>query len=632
MKFFYIITLGLVIALALLPMMLLEGQADDYKGLIVRYSSYGAPVRSIDPATCGDTTSSGIQANFYEGLYCYHYLKRPLEVIPLLAESMPKVSEDGLTYTIKLKKGVKYHRNPCFGKDDDGSFRTRTVHAKDFVMAFKRVADYHLNTGLAWAFLANRIAGIDDYRKKTRSYKVGDFSRYNLPLEGIKALDEHTLQIKLVEAFPQLICTLAMHVYAPIPREAVDYWLATEDDGNGGRKSVATEKRATEFREAEQAVGTGPYVLAVFKRKSKIVLKRNHDFRKDYYPSEGEESDKEAGLLDDAGKLVPFIDVLHIDYVAEDYSSWMRFLTKQTDSSGIPKEPFEFVISPDKKLADKWQKQGIQLTKYHSPAVYWIVFNMDDPVIGKSKSLRQALCLCYDVDNHIKILFNGRGKRAVSILPSTFKGHKEAGPGPYARFDLEAAKKKLSKAKEELAQAGELVNGEIPELVLDLPGRDRSAYRMGEFVQQQFGQLNIKLKLVGNDWDTLQEKVHNKQVQIYTMGWHADYPDAENFLQLFYTGNIDKQTNNSNYSNKEFDRLYEKIRTMDDSPERTKLYAKMINIISEDCPVLLLSEPENYVLIYDWVKNSKPHPIGSGFSKYVRIDTELRAKLGGRKR
>jgi ABC-type transport system substrate-binding protein len=142
----------------------------------------------------------------------------------------------------------------------------------------------------------------------------------------------------------------------------------------------------------------------------------------------------------------------------------------------------------------------------------------------------------------------------------------------------------------------------------------------------------VRLKFELMDWPTLQEKVNNKQTQIYTMGWHGDYPDAENFLQLFYSPNIAKGTNNANYTNKAFDRLYEQIRTMDDSPRRTALYAQMAQMISEDCPVLLLSEPLSFVLTYDWVRNVKAHPFGYGFFKYHRIDTELRHKLGGRER
>ncbi len=633
MRWLYILALPVTVVVILLPMLWLPegGQRARYdaQGLVVRYDSYGTSVKSVDPATCGDVTSSSIQGNFYESLYGYHYLKRPPEVIPLLASGMPETT-DGLTYTIKIKPGIKFQRNPCFGTNADETFKTRTVTADDFVLGFKRIADYHVLADLAWTLIRGRIAGLDDYRQKTKQYPAGDFSRYDLDVEGIKAIDDLTLEIRLAEPFPQFIYILAMHLYSPIAHEGIDYWLASEDDGFGGRRAIPLEKRTTEFREAEQVIGTGPYILKTFQRKSLIVLEKNPDFRPDFYPTEGASGDAEAGLLDDAGKQVPFIDVLHYDYVAESYSAWMRFLSRQTDAAGIPKETFAQVITPGKSLTEKWAKQNIYLKTYSSPVVYWLVFNMEDPIFAASKSLRQGLCLAFDVENYINVLFNGRGIRAKSIVPSSFKGFQEAGPGPYFRLDVEAAKEKIAQAKKELAAAGLLEGDRMPTLRLDVGSDSSAAITQTEFIKHQFAKVGIELKITLNDWPTLQQKVQNKQTQIYSMGWHADYPDAENFLQLFYTGNIAEGTNNSNYSNPTFDKLYEKIRTMDDTPERTAIYAEMIRMVNENCPVLALSEPTGFVLYYDWVKNVKRHPIGYGFSKYTRIDTELRKQVTGR--
>ena len=633
MKWFYVISLAVVALLVASPVLLLPwGRDDAYAGKIVRYDVYGSPIKSIDPATCGDTTSSSFQAFLYEGLYQYHYLKRPARtnLVPLLAAEMPRVSPDGLTYRVRLKRGVKYHRNPCFGRDASGRPRTRDVRAEDFILAMRRVADYYVNTGLAWAFVT-RIKGLKAYREKTEKYRIGDFSRYDLPVEGLRAVDDLTLEFRLSEPYPQFTYVLAMNVYAPVPREAVDYWLATADDGRGGRRDIPVGQRSTEFREAEQTVGTGAHYLDTWVRKARLVFKRNPDFRGDSYPAEGADGDAERGLLDDAGKPVPFIDVFHYDYVAERHSAWMLFLSRQRSSSGISKEVFDAIVSPDRKLVARWRKSGIVLENNWPPAVYWIVFNMEDPVVGASRSLRQALCACFDVEAYLKVLFNKRGKRAVNVLPSSLAGWKEAGPGPYYRLDRDLAERKIAEARKELAAKGLLVNGRIPTLTLDMSPTSGEVARRGEFFQQQFAKIGVRLKFNLNDWPKLQEKVNNKQCQLYSMGWHADYPDAENFLQLYYSPNIDKQTNNSNYANVEFDRLYETARVMADCPERTALYARMARIISEDCPVLMLTEPESYWLSYGWVKNGKPHPFGYGYAKYLRIDTELRRQLQGRR-
>jgi oligopeptide transport system substrate-binding protein len=635
MKRFYFIALLVVAALVSLPLFLLSPEsADKRDGTVIYRLTYPADVKSLDPATCGDDMSSSIQGNFYEGLFTYHYLKRPLEVIPLLADSMPRVSDDGLVYTIRLKPGALYHRNACFGVVN-GTANTRVMTSRDFVLSFKRVADYHINTGLAWAFIAGRIAGLDAYRERTRLYRIGDFSRYDLPVEGLDAPDSLTLRIRLTEPFPQFIYVLAMHVYAPIPREAVDYWLTSKNDGRGGRRELPMHERNPEIMEPAEVVGTGPYLLTEMKRKWKIRLVRNLEFRPEYYPSEGQgrtaayPGDSALGLLADAGKRVPFIDEIHFRYVDEQYTSWMLFLSKQVDAAGIPREAFESVIRPDKELTKTWSKRHILLARFTDPSVYWIAFNMEDTVLGGCKELRQGICLGFDVESEIKVLMNGRGKRAVNMIPSDFKGHDEAGPGPYSRYDLSAARQQLSLAKKTLGDRGLLQKGEIPELKLDLSDGP-TAIKQAEFIRQQFQKMGLRIKPVFNDWPTLQRKVNNKQIQMYTMGWVADYPDAENFLQLYYSGNIDKGTNNTNFHNAPFDSLYRQVRVMQDSPERTAKYAIMARILSEECPVLLLSEPESFTLFSDWGYNVKPPPIGNGFFKYRRINAEKRARAGGK--
>jgi len=632
MKSFYMIAMLVVIALSLTPFVLLEKEAPArFAGKVAIYDIYVTKINSIDSATCGDVASASIQGNFYEGLYTYHFLKRPVEVIPQLAREMPEISKDGLTYTIRLKKGIKYFRNPCFGLDKAGRPKTRTLHAKDFVLAFKRIADYHVSTRLSLSFVQDKIVGLKKYRLATRRYRRGDFSRYDkLDLDGVKALDEHTLQIKLTKRFPQFQYVLAMAVYAPTPREVIDYHLATEPAGGTKRVPIPMKDRDTEVRERQAVIGTGPYMLTEWVRGGKIVLERNPEFRDNYYPTEGAPGDKKAGLLADAGKKVPMVDVRYLTFVSETNPAWELFKSCQRDMSGIPPDVYTEVISPDRLLTDKWTKRGIRLIKSAYPVIYWIAFNLDDEVLGSSKSLRQALCLSFDVEGEIDVLVNGRGIRARTYIPSTFKGYKQAF-GPHFRLDVPAAKKKLAQAKAELVKAGVIEKGEqIPKLTLDMGGRDEMSRRFGEFAKREFKKIGIEVDVVLNDWPTLQQKVNNKRIQMWRIGWHADYPDAENFLQLFYSPNIRRGTNDTNYSNPEFDKLYRKAAVMMDEDKRVPLYVQMLKIINEDIPCLPLHEPLSFTLLHPWVHNVKPHPIAYGLGKYRRIDPILRQKMGGR--
>ena len=636
MKWFYIIALILTVALVAAPFWLLSTEdASRFEGEIVQYITYPSKVNSIDPVTCGDTMSAAIQGSFYEGLYTYHYLTRPVEVMPELADGMPEISADGLTYTVKIKNDVKYARNPCFGKEPepDGRYRTRTVTAHDFVLAYKRVGDFHVSTRLSLAFVQDKILGFSEYRQKTRNYVPGDFSRYEeLDLPGVVALDEHTVQFKLSQRFPQLIYVLAMQCYAPIPHELISYHLATQDDGNGGREPIPFKERTTEIRVPEAAVGTGAFILTEWVRGNKIIMVRNPDFHDTYYPSEGAPGDRERGLLKDAGKKLPFVDVKHLLCVQEPNPDWMLFQEKQRDYAWIPTRVFQTVISPSNELLDTWQKQGITLLKNPQPSIYWIAFNMEDKVVGKSKALRQGLYLSFDVNKYIDVVWNGRGKRGLNIIPSTFKGHKEAGRGPYAHVDLDAARKKIEQAKKELVAAGVIKPGDdIPVITLDLGSRDEQAHRMAEFIMGEFRKIGITIKPELNDWPTLLGKINNKRFQTVTLGWHADYPDAENFLQNFYSPNIDLNTNYVSYVNEEFDRLLEESSKYSDINKRVPLYAKMAKMIAEDVPVMLLAEPVTYTLLMPWTHNFKSHPITYGLGKYTRLDIKARIKAGGRK-
>ena len=637
MKWFYITSVALVAALSFSPLATLRQENLDFlAGKAVSYRTYGAKVKSIDPATCGDTTSADIQGEIYESLYTYHYLKRPLEVIPQLADGMPRVSPDRLTYAIRIRPDATYRRNPCFGTRGDGSgrFATRAVTAADFVLQFKRIADYHIETDLAFAFISDKIVGVEDFRSRTKGYAKGDLSRYwKEDLAGVKALDDRTLEIRLTSPWPQLLYVLAINNYAPMPREAIEYHLMTRPRAGaagGAREPIPPGERDPEIREPAAAVGTGAYWLAEWVKGSKIVLMRNEDYRDVRYPTAGEPGDAERGLLRDAGRRLPLVDVQYLTFVAEDNPMWMLFMTKQADAAGIPTDLYSQVITPGKTLTDAWVRRGINLRKSTSPVVYWLAFNMQDRVLGASRSLRQALNLCFDVEQYIDVLHNGRGVRAVTYVPTGFEGRSDA-PSPYARYDLAAARAKLAQARRELAEAGVIApGGSIPPLVLDTSGRSEYFRRLGEFVQREFRKIGLEVKVELNDWPTLQQKVHRKLAQVYTMGWHADYPDPENFLQLYYSPNIKRGTNNTNFSNAEFDRLYEQIAVMMPSPRRTELYVRMLQILNEECPVLLLSEPISYSLRWNWVLNGKPHPIGYGLGKYIRIDADARRRAGGR--
>ncbi|MHC4601099.1 MAG: ABC transporter substrate-binding protein, partial [Planctomycetota bacterium] len=118
--------------------------------------------------------------------------------------------------------------------------------------------------------------------------------------------------------------------------------------------------------------------------------------------------------------------------------------------------------------------------------------------------------------------------------------------------------------------------------------------------------------------------VKKKKAQIFGMAWLGDYPDAENFLQLFYSKNASPGANGANYNNPAFDALYEKARVMQPGPERTALYKEAAEIVVDDVPWIFRDHRKSFVLQQGWLKNYKPHDIASGIQKYYRVDVEAR--------
>ena len=546
-------------------------------------------IKGFDPARAGDVASSVMIGRIYEGLLEYAYLDRPYRLQPLLAESMPEVSADGQTYTFRIRKNIFFQDDPCFpgGKG-------RELTADDFVYSIKRVADLKTASSGYWAF-NERIVGLDEFRASTAGNEPTD---YDAPVEGLTAPDRYTFRIQLREPYPQLLWVLAMHYAFAVPREAVEFY---------GERFV------------NHPVGTGPYILEKWTRNYRVECVRNPKWaetgRIETYPSTGTEEARAAGLLEDAGKPIPFIDRI-VQYVVDDAATtWMMFLAGQFSFSGISRDNWDAVITPGLGLADELKKQNVELLSGPTLASYFIGFNMEDPVVGKNKKLRQALSCAFNPELLVKY-YNGRVAPVYGPLPAPLAGFK---PEPTAfSFNIE-------KAKQLLAEAGypggiNPQTGRRLELTMELGGATPDIRQVMDLIAGMFDQVGVVFKASYNNWPAFLDKMSRRQAQLFQLGWIADYPDAENFLQLFYTANASPGPNNACYSNPEFDALYERMRTMNSGPEKDRLCEQMADIIIEDCPWIYMYQPMDFALVHHWLKNYSLHDFPYTMVKYRRVD------------
>ena len=528
-----------------------------------------ARVSSLDPALSEAIATVACVMLPYECLLEYDYLARPYKLVGNLAEDLPEISEDGKTYTFKIRRGKFFGPDVCFGADENGAPKSRELTAEDFVYSLKRLADVR-NSSPGYWIIENRVAGIGEFREASKTAE--DRTDYSMPVRGLRAPDAHTLVIELDKPNPDFLWVLAMGFAAAVPHEAVEYY--------GKQKN-------TSFHSV--AVGTGPYRLERFRRNhmTEFVLKNKDDGRPE------------------------MIDRIVFYVVDDPITRWLMFLRGELDFSEISNDNWNAVIKDGELDSDLFNKRGIRYHTKPGTDVYYVGFNFDDPVVGNNKKLRQALSRAFNSDEWVR--FNhGRYLPATSPVPQSIDGWPDT-PHPYS-YDLEEAKRLLAEAG--YPDGIDPATGKRLELVLDLGHTDVSTRESAELLASFWAKIGVSLKLQYNNWPAFLSKVAERKSQMFRIGWMADYPSALNFLQLFASKNASPGQNRSNYSNPEFDDLYERAEVETDYEKRMDMIRRMQDIMREDCPWVLMHYGMVHTLAGPGVENYIPHDYSYGMEKF----------------
>lgn len=547
-----------------------------------------ADVKGFDPIYADDSYSGKEVAKVYEGLLQYHYLKRPYVLIPSLAESMPTVSEDGYTYTFKLKKGVMFHDDECF-KGGKG----REMTADDVVYSFLRVADPKLNSTGFWV-IDGKLKGVNEWRV---AMLKADKTDYRAKIDGIQKVDKYTVKFVLNRPFPQFLYAFAMSFFKVVAKEAVEFY---------GKEFV------------NHPVGTGPFTLKKYERTKTITYHRNKNFRDEFFPSEGEEEDAKAGLLKDAGKKLPLVDKIVSHIITEAQPRWLNFQKGKVGLLSIPKDNFDQAVTPDRKLNESFAEKGMQLIITPGLDVTYTAFNHKNKLF-QNKKLRQAMSLAFDVDEANRLFYNNTGLPAQSIIPPGVAGYDKNFKGPYQKYDLEAAKKLLAEAGYPEGKGLDPIDFECLASTV--------SRQQAEYFAKSMAKIGITVKVSTNTWPEMTKKVKSASAMMWGISWLADYPDAENFLQLIYGPNKAPGANGSNFDNADFNQLYKKASVMQHGLERTALYEKLMRMAAEEVPWIFGVHRMNFNLKQGWVRNFKDHAFDHGMEKYYGVDLKKKKEL-----
>ncbi|MBC7693622.1 MAG: hypothetical protein H7222_17790 [Methylotenera sp.] len=542
-------------------------------------------VKTLDPANSYDSVSLDVLPMIYETLYQYDYLADTYKVVPLLAADLPRFSADRLTLTIPIKHGVKFQDDPAF-KATGG--KGRELKAQDFVFAFKRLADPIIQSQGWWIF-DGKIKGINEFHDKlTKATAAEQKKVFAEPVEGVRALDDYTLQIKMAQPYPQILYVLAMPFTSPVASEAIEV--------HGDEKGNLTD----------HPVGTGPYTLTTWEHGHQITLDRNPTHHAEFFP---------AGASPDAGKLLPFADRLSFQIIKEAQPAWLGFLQGNTDIAAIPKDNFNNAIDKDGNLTPELKTKNVTLNIEKAVSFYYVGFNVKDATLA-NRFLRQALSSAVDRAAWIEIFTNNRGRKMVNALP---EGILDRASTDKIKYDLN-----LDRARELLKKAGYEGGKGLPVLNFDMRGADSVSRQMGDFFAQQFARIGVKVNVIYNTFPAYLEKAKVGNLQMSYGGWSMDYPDAENVFQLLYGPNKAPGPNESNYENPEMDKLYKQISVMESGPKRAVLVQKMDDLLQEDCPWGLGYYHAEYKLTQPWLSNYRGKEIILNKFKYFRIDQSIR--------
>jgi len=644
------------------------------------YSSFSERPKHLDPARSYSASEYQFIGQIYEPPLQYHFLKRPYTLMPLTAEQVPQpryvnaagqtVTEDAAdvaysVYDIRIRPGSRYQPHPAFAKDASGvplylglseadlndvytlaDFNTvgsRELVAADYVYQIKRLAHPRLHSPIL-GIMNDYIVGLKDYAAELDEVnqqllavsEQGDdelawLDLRDFPLAGVETLDRYSYRITVKGKYPQLLYWLAMPFFAPLPYE-VDQFYA--------QPGMRERNISLDW----YPVGTGAYMLTVNNPNRQMVLERNPNFHAETYPDEGMPGDRQLGLLEDAGKQLPFIDRVVYSLEKETIPYWNKFLQGYYDASGISSDSFDQAVSMagdgDVTLTDEMVAKGMRLETAVNTSTFYMGFNMLDPVIGgyseRQRKLRQAISIVFDYEEYISIFSNGRGIPAQGPVPPGIFGFRdgEKGINPYV-YDWVNGKpqrKGIAAAKRLLAEAGypngvDSKNGQPLTLNLDITASGPDDKARLDWYRKQFKKLDIQLVLRNTDYNRFRDKMRKGNAQIFMWGWNADYPDPENFLFLLYgpNGKVKSHGENAaNYASAEFDRLFDQMKAMNNGPERQQIINSMIRISQRDAPWLWGMHPKSFSLFHGWYHNVKPNLMANNSLKYRRLDPLMR--------
>lgn len=555
MKYYHIIT-TLVLALVISSC----GETGTEDLVAVGGKKYGGEfkfmseekITTLLPTSSGTQYSSRLISQIFEPLLQLD--PQNMEVIPAVAESF-KVSDDAKVYTFTIRKGIVFHEDDCLSSGHE-------LDANDVKFSLD-LACSGLSINSIGYLLINRIQGAKEFNKKSKT---------SLPKEGvsgIKVINDHTVQISLVNSFAGFENILTHSSLGIFPQEAWDTY--GKEIGN-------------------HPVGTGPFALESME-SDKIILKRNNSYWR----------------KDELGNQLPFLSKVIVTYAKDKTAELLAF--RETKSDLVLEVPVEVIENILGTLIEAQEGKNIKhrVESESSMSMGYIAMAIDSKEFNDVR-VRKAFNIAVNREVIIDDWIDGEGWAAThGFVPKM---------NNYPIEKVKGHEYNPEKAKALMKEAG-YPNGEnFPTLDFYVnTTKGSTVYKAVSGVASQLkANLNINLNIKLCTIDEREAAIKSGKAKIWRAGWVADYPDAENFLAMFYSGNIMNESsmmNNFKFKNAEYDALFQEALLESDKDKRIALLVKCDQMVVDQAAVMPLRTEDHIVLVNARVRDFKANSMES---------------------
>lgn len=527
-------------------------------------------IRSLDPVRINDVVSHHVAHQIYDALVD---LDSNLQLVPQLAQSW-EISEDGLLYTFHIRKGAFFHDNKCF---PDG--KGREVNANDVNYSYDRICDPRTQS-IGFTYFKNYVEGAREYYDHINESRNAKKEPTMEGVSGFIVKDDSTFQIKLTQPFGPFIYYVTLAYGYILPKEAVDMY---KDDY------------------FQNPVGSGPFIFVDWKPDLELNMKRNPNY----------------WMKDEHGNQLPYLEAAKFRFIKDQAAQQLEFVNGNLDESyRIPNETFREVVGEDGNLTPGYSQFILQKAPTLSIQYYGFLTSGE---LFSNKKLRQALNYAIDKEKIVKFVVNGQafGPATHGIVPPSMPD--------YPVDQIKGYDYDPEKAKQLLTEAGYPGGNGLTVTLQINSGGDRNI-QVAEAIQAMLKEVGVGMKLEIIPFAQHLDNIDAGRANMWRLGWVADYPDPENFLNLYWGANVPKDPkqispiNSTRYVNPEFDRLFEQAIITTDKTERYKLYAQAEQIAVEDAPMMYIYYDQDFRLLQPYVRGYALDPMHRVNFRHLWLD------------